>query len=216
MTMVVKQTSQTVLISLFIFFGLVIIASSIIEQPLEYFRHQVPAGQLLYVFSKVAGFSAIFLLGVQLILGLSGWPSQRLVWHKRLGSAVFVILCLHVFLFTTAASLRSGHLALGILVPDFSGGFYNTMVSFGALSFWGMVLVILAGILRSNGAFWARWVHHLSFPVFYLAAIHALQIGTESRAGLLQFLYGSELLLVTLALLRKLGVRCWLNVNEPL
>jgi len=207
-----KLPLQIVFTTVLVCLGLLAIAFTIIEQPLDYFRYQVPAGQLAYVFSKVMGFSAIFLMGVQLILGLLGWPSRNFVWHKRIGFTVFLAVFLHVALFTTAVSMRTEQIVLGVLVPSFVDGFYKAMVSLGVLSFWGVMLVMIAGVLRSKGAHWARWVHYLSFPIFFLAAIHSLQIGTESRFGILQFIYGAGLLLVTLALL----CQRWLNLGKNL
>lgn len=162
-----------------------------------YIDYRTPPGQTPYVLSKLAGLYALFLSWLQILFVLMKQAAPdgvarrwNLAFHRAFGFTVLGCMALHVALFVVATSLRTGHLALGVLAPNFSG-FYATAVTLGLLGFYGIILVVIAGVLRAAGAGQSRaaWLHYAAVPVFGCTYLHSLLIGTETRAGPMLGLY---------------------------
>ena len=160
-----------------------------------YIDYRTPPGQTLYVLSKLAGLYALFLGWLQILLMLMKQSAPdgiarrwSLAFHRAFGFTVLGCMTLHVALFVAAASLRTGHVAFGLLAPNFNG-FYATAVSLGLFGFYGIVIVAIAGVLRAAGRLRAAWVHYAALPVFGLTYLHSLLIGTETRAEPMLVLY---------------------------
>lgn len=176
-----------------------------------YFSFEVPRGQILYLASKLCALAAIVLVSIQLALGLSGLvrsplnvsaASRRL--HRVLGLTTLLVVLAHALLFIVAASLRNQTLMLGYLWPNFSHGYYRSMVSFGTLALFGVVLTVIGGFLRWKGRPLGRWLHWIALPSYALIWIHSLTIGSESRMGLMPLVYGLLALLIATALVYRL------------
>jgi predicted ferric reductase len=164
--------------------------------PIPYFTHHVPPGQRLYILSKLCALLALTSFWFQSMTALarfspvlSGFFSLSRSQHILLGVTTFVMVLAHVALFVSASSLRTGHLALPLLLPKFDQGFYTAFVSVGALALWLLILVVIAGVLRARRHAWARWVHRISFVVFGLGFLHGIAIGSETRFGLMKYAY---------------------------
>lgn len=161
-----------------------------------YIDYETPPGQVCYILSKLAGMYAIFLLWLQVVLAfLSKTPAgekllfRGLKFHRKLGFLAAGFLLLHVVLFVTAASLRTGHFAYKLLLPDFSDGFYAFAVTLGVLALYGAVIAIIAGYARAKGIHKAKWLHRVSVPVLILALAHCLLIGSETRFAVMMVVY---------------------------
>lgn len=164
--------------------------------PIAYFLHEVPPGQRFYILSKLFGLLALTLFWLQCMAALArfapalrGFLSLSRRRHAYIGSITAVLVLLHVAAFITAATLRTGHLALPLLAPKFDQGFYNSFVSIGVIAFWGLVAVIIAGIMRARGREVWRWVNRLSLVVCALGFRHGIMIGSETRFGLMKYVY---------------------------
>lgn len=178
-----------------------------------YLDYRTPPGQSLYVLSKLAGLYALFLGWLQILLMLMKQAAPdgiarrwSLAYHRAFGFTVLGCMTLHVALFVAAASLRTGHVAFGLLAPNFNG-FYATAVSLGLFGFYGIVIVVIAGVLRAAARARAAWVHYAALPVFGLTYLHSLLIGTETRAAPMLALYaimGVTLLVAAIFRLRRL------------
>ncbi len=166
----------------------------------DYFGADVPQGQLLYVISKLLGLIAITLVGLQVTLvhlRQYAW-FKRVSWskqsHKILGLTLFIAVCLHVGLFVSAASLRSGHVALGPLSIRLSQGFYDQMISLGAMAFYLMVVVVILGMLIFRSRKYIalkRWHGVLVLLATTLAMVHSVSVGSETRSAPMLLFYGS-------------------------
>lgn len=181
--------------------------------PFAYLSHAAPAGQALYVMSKLFGLVTIVLLWLQAMSALAkntpalqGFLRIRGAHHALLGLAVLASASLHAALFIGASTLRTHHVALDLLVPTFSHGFYRTFVSVGAIAFWLLLIVVLAGWRRFAGYARWRWVHRLAFAVFGLGFLHGIVVGSETRFGLMKYVYAFVGLSVAAALLSLLWV----------
>lgn len=162
-----------------------------------YFDYDTPPGQVCYVFSKLAGMYAAFMLWLQVILALvrrTRIGDKLTFWntafHRKLGIATFVFVILHATLFATAVSLRKAHFDPGVLLPVFSEGYYALAVSLGVLALYALVIIVFAGYLRKKGVHNAKWLHRLSIPAFLLVQAHCLLIGTETRYLVMMIVYG--------------------------
>ena len=175
-----------------------------------YFVHETPPGQLYYIFSKLVGLYAIFLLWLQIILALMARAQTRALlnysqsFHQKLGGMAFVMVLLHIALFTTAVSIRKGHLAVAVLLPDFNNGFFNTAVALGVLALYAVIAVVIAGYLKRRHFKFAKWVHRLSVPALILSLLHCLMIGTETRYLTAVVVYSAMIVLLVYSLFRKI------------
>jgi len=170
---------------------LVILPSVIWAQSIDnfsiYYEYDTPPGQVVYIFSKLAGLYAVFLLWLQVLLGLmrhtSYWPGRNISikFHRNLGITAFSALILHAALFVTAVSIRKNTFVYDLLLPVFDHGFYRIAVTLGILALYGLIIVVIAGFLRKQGNKKAVWVHRISLIALTLTLIHCLLIGTETR-----------------------------------
>jgi predicted ferric reductase len=164
--------------------------------PLAYATHNVPPGQSLFVASKLFALMALSLFWLQCMTALSrktpalrGFFELTRRQHIVLGCVTAGVVLLHVGLFMTASTLRTHHAAWDLLVPTFVQGFYKTNISLGAIAFWLLLLALLAGVLRlRRSAIWP-WVHRTIFIVFALGFLHGISIGSETRFGLMTYVY---------------------------
>jgi predicted ferric reductase len=167
-----------------------------IGNPFAYLTHYVPPGQTLFAISKLCALLGFALLWFQSMTALARFaPALRgflhlgQTQHIWLGVTTVILIATHVALFITAGTLRTGHLTIGLLLPRFDQGFYNTHIAFGAVALWLLLIAIVAGVLRARGLFQVRWVHCLVFAVFALGLLHGTAIGSESRFGLMRYVY---------------------------
>jgi predicted ferric reductase len=184
--------------------------------PVAYFVHEVPPGQRFYIISKLFGLLALALFWLQCMAALArcspalrGFLSLTRRQHIWVGTITFGLVAVHVSLFVAASTLRTQHLALPLLVPKFDEGFYSSFVSVGAIAFWVLVMVIVAGVLRARGHQSWRWLHRASFAVFSLGFLHGIVIGTETRFGLMKYVYA----FISLSLATAVASWLWMLVR---
>jgi predicted ferric reductase len=190
----------------------VVVWSISVGNPLDYLFQPVPAGQTLYVVAKLAGLLAICMFWAQAILALArrtpalkGFPASSLTLHRRMGLATVVLVIAHAGFFVAAASLRKKELAIDLLLPNFTHGYYSMFVSFGAIGFWMLMMAAFAGWRASYGHRAWKSMHMLWPVAFMLTFAHAYAVGTESRYGVMR--YVSLLIAISLmvALLSRLS-----------
>ena len=177
-----------------------------------YFTEAVPAGQLLYVLSKLAGMYALLFIALQIIVSLVGRlkliPIHRMrLSHPLLGSLVVLLGVAHALLFFTAVSVRQGDPAWGVLFPGFRD-FYHTHLTLGVFGLWILIAVMISGVVRFiNGSSKARMLHRGYWVSITLLYIHALAVGTESQSRLGLALYstlgGVVLMLLVVWIIRR-------------
>src|SRR5690349_8327106 len=103
----------------------------------SYFSDEVPPGQLLYVLSRACALTALVLVWIQMLAGLTiasrGTLSPRITidWHRHLGTAVILLLLMHWTLFVTGVSLRNGKFGTDYIIPSTTHGFYRAITSLG-------------------------------------------------------------------------------------
>jgi predicted ferric reductase len=189
------------------------------HNPVAYFVNEVPPGQRFYILSKLFGLLALASFWFQCMTALArfapalrGFLSLSRRQHIWTGASTCVLIVTHIGLFVTASTFRTGHLALPLLVPKFDQGFYTAFVSLGAIAFWILLAVIVAGVLRARGGEVWRWVHRASLVVFALGFLHGITIGTETRFGLMKYVYA----FIALSLATALASWIWQLVRARL
>jgi predicted ferric reductase len=183
-----------------------------VPDPMRYLRVDgLPAGQSLYVIAKLMGLLAMCTFWLQCVLALArhasffaGGPSSNRRLHVRLGLTTLALILLHVGLFVTAASLRTGYIAWDLLLPSIGHGYYRTSVGLGAAALWICLLAIFAGRRVALGQ--RRWkpIHMLWPLVFGLVFLHAINIGTESRYGAMRYVVWFMVVSLAVALAKRL------------
>lgn len=150
-----------------------------------YVQKSMPAGQLFYATSRLAGLLALAALALQLIAVLIGYAaptvrsSRTARFHARLGLCTFLLVVMHVACFGVAVRLRMGALPLTLLWPSAGQGYYRTHISLGALGFWALTLGIAVRLWPTPA--WRKRVHWLA-PIAWVPALcHGFAIGTETR-----------------------------------
>lgn len=178
--------------------------------PVDYLGYVLPPGQALYIFAKLCALLGLSVFMVQIILGVARKVSFLQEYsvsiraHQWMGLSALLLISLHVLLFTTATSLRAGHLNWPILLPDFTHGYYRSMVSIGAIALFLLLVSVLCGwFLRQPKTKYRSWLkaaHMLVFLSMILSFIHAFSIGTETRSWGMIFLLSSMSLALLLSL----------------
>ncbi|MES2674206.1 MAG: ferric reductase-like transmembrane domain-containing protein [Pseudomonadota bacterium] len=147
----------------------------------SYFFLKVPAGQILYIFSKLAGLYAYYFMALQLIIGFQGRKSQYFSYHPALGILTTLTIVAHLGLFITGASLKTKHVPIEILWPTFSNGYYKSSISYGVIAAYFLLLIITAGFLQKKIPVF-KIIHRFAPIVVLLGWIHSFNIGTETRS----------------------------------
>ena len=164
-----------------------------------FLRDSAPGGQMLYLLSKICGLCAFTLLFLQVLITIFRKTKMSLsfletgnAFHIALGVIIFLVVLLHGSLFVSAVSLRSGHLALHLLLPDLTNGYYARGVSLGVISLYLIVISVIFGYtsrkLKSRSGVFARG-HLLVYLLAITVLIHARMIGSEIQSGWLQAFY---------------------------
>ena len=164
--------------------------------PLSYFAATVPPGQTLYVLSKLFGLLGITMLWFQAMCALArftpalrGFPTLQGRAHIGFGVATVAIVVAHLALFISASTIRTQHAAFDLLLPTFEHGYYRAMVGVGAIAFWILITAAIAGAWRLRGGSIGRWLHRLVFLVMLAGFIHGMTVGSETRFGLMKYVY---------------------------
>jgi hypothetical protein len=162
--------------------------------PLDYLLNQVPAGQEFYIFSKLIGLYAFFLLWLHIMwvllkgsvfyFPLPHWQQNQ---HKIMGIILIVVAILHVLLFVMAVSLRKGVFAYSMFIPNFSD-YYHSLLGLGVFAFWLLPFILYSGIkLKANQH--KLWMHRSVFLFYLLVFFHGIGVGSETKSGILFWFY---------------------------
>jgi len=171
--------------------GLVVVASTDQILPATS-AHQ--AEMRIWLASRAAGFTALGLLTLQIVLGLvlshptnkSTWRlSKRLFpWHEN--AWIFVLAFLAAHIVSLIADPYAGVSPIGAFIPGLSS-YRSAPVALGTLGLWALLVTGATARytkLLPPGA-WLS-LHRLSLLIFVLAWMHGLLAGTDS-APLLAF-----------------------------
>lgn len=133
---------------------------------------------------------AVVIWGIGMTFGLTYKfiePARAWQLHKEMSLSFAVLVAVHAFALLFDHFI--GFKILDVLVPFYSD-FKPLYLSFGIIGFYLLLAIIFSSIFMrlSSPRLW-RKVHYLSYPLFVLATIHGLVIGTDSKTALMQGLY---------------------------
>jgi predicted ferric reductase len=180
-----------ILILLLIILGLYLIGSILVAA--------IPASQIIslpWYITRAAALTAYSLMFLMVFLGtgmttgfIYGLINPVRAWtiHKYLGIALLIMIFLHVgsLLFDKFIMLRLSD----VLIPFFSD-YRPLYLSLGILGFYILLATILISIfLRLRTPRFWRWTHYWVYPLFFLALIHGLFIGTDSPTRVMTLVY---------------------------
>ncbi len=157
-----------------------------------YFRDESLDGQFLYILSKLVGLYAIVLMWLQLMSGMmrirlfDGWTP---LIHRNLGLVTLSLVVLHVTLFIAGVSIRNGHFAYKLLLPNLFGHYFQKIVALGVIALWLLIIAAVFAAIRNRLPIVWKWGHRLMLVVFGLGFVHSYLIGSEARAGGMLYLY---------------------------
>ncbi len=166
---------------------------------IDYFIYIIPEGQLLYVVSKLLGLYSIAFLWLHIsyaLLRKSVFNNFIVPWsikqHHNTAAFAIVLMIVHIVLFFIAVSLRNQAIAVDLLLPSFTNGYYKSLLSFGVIAFWLILCVVITGIFLSFVNQYRSvniWLHRLSLVSFILIYFHGLGVGSETKSGVLYWFY---------------------------
>jgi DMSO/TMAO reductase YedYZ heme-binding membrane subunit len=143
--------------------------------------------QLWWYVARASGMVAAVLLVLTLIWGLllttklidrRGLPAWLTDLHRYLGGLSVVFIAVHM-----ASLVFDSYMTFSwaeLFVP-FASSWKAGPVAWGVGAFWGLVVVEGTSLLqRRMKRSWWRGLHHLSYPVALMAALHAAQAGTDA------------------------------------
>lgn len=182
--------------------------------PIHYLTHPVPDGQAFYIFSKLIGLYAFILLWLHVMWVIlkntsagNVLPKWRRQYHQVMGVSLVGVIVVHIALFVTAVSLRKEAFAYNLLFPNFSD-YYHSLLGLGVLALWLLPLIIYTGFKLKHDST-QRWLHRAAFLVFTLIFFHGIGVGSETKSGLMLYLYlfmgGSVVVALLLRIIRKTG-----------
>lgn len=152
-----------------------------------YFSESVPDGQLIYVFSKLAGMYLVFLLWLQIFDSLKtdlvGMEKKSSRFHSIMGLSIVTLAVGHIILFFSAVTIRQGSPAWGVFWPGFKD-YYHTYLMIGVFAFFALCGTALVGKLRKSRPLNTilGYGHKLYYVSLILAYTHAIAIGTEFQS----------------------------------
>lgn len=161
-----------------------------------YLTENVPDGQLVYVFSKLAGLYLVFFLWAQIFVSLKSRLSGKNAKHARLhmffGVAILVLASSHILLFFSAVTIRQESAAWGVFWPTFKD-YYHSYLMVGLFAFVALCSTVFIGKLRATKPYNSLLVHahKLYFGAIVLGYIHAIAIGTEFQSTWGAFYYSA-------------------------
>lgn len=165
-------------------------------------RPYAPPGQTLYVLSKAAAIFVYLLMWWQIMLGVT--KSINTKHHTILGISVLVLILSHIILFISAVSIRQGALSLGMLLPDFTTGYYASGISLGVLALFLILVASVSGVLRKKVPKHWKIGHNLVYITFTLATLHGLMIGSDVNSGMFSYIiYGAIFSLISVFIFQK-------------
>lgn len=115
-------------------------------------------------------------------------PARAWQIHQNMSISFGVLVVIHAFSLLFDKFMAFGF--LDILVPMYAQ-YKPVFLSFGIIGFYLLLLIIVTSLLirLSKPRLW-RFSHYLVYPLFFLATIHGLQLGTDSSTMVMKLIYG--------------------------
>lgn len=163
---------------------------SVIE--VNYWNYSRAAGIMAYLFVWLAAISG--LLSKAKILPRTGSVSTLMDVHRKMACFGFYFIIFHALILSYDDYIK---LKVDDLLIPFRSSYQSSNMSMGILAFYGTILVIGSMFFLGGRAF--RYWHLLTYPVYFLALWHGLNMGTDSHSTWMQAIYWSTGCLIVVA-----------------
>jgi len=152
------------------------------------------SSQTWWYMARSGGIVAWALLSISMFWGLAlssrflgkrPKPNWMLDLHRYVGGLAVVFTAIHVVALILDTYVTFG--LVQVLVP-FTGDYHPVAVAWGIIAMYLLVAVEVTSLLRKRLSKRAwRTTHYLSFPLFALATVHLLWVGTDRTTTLLRY-----------------------------
>ncbi|HZK54394.1 MAG TPA: hypothetical protein VFC84_09415 [Desulfosporosinus sp.] len=156
-------------------------------------------GIVAYLFLWLAIFSG--LLSKTKILFSIGLASLFSDVHRKSACISFCFVVFHALILLYDDYIKLN--LIDLFIP-FQSTYQSINISIGILAFYGIILVIVSMFFLGGKAF-AYW-HFLTYPLYFLALGHGINIGTDSPAEWMQMIYWSTGSLIIVASIYRIIV----------
>lgn len=159
----------------------------------------VPANQIIslpWYITRASALTAFILMFLVVFLGTgmtTGFiyglinPTRAWTIHKYLSLTMTIMVFMHAGALLFDKFIR---LSLSDILIPFASSYQTFFISLGILGFYILLAIILTSIfLRVKMPRFWRSTHYWVYPLFALALIHGLFMGTDSPKGIMQFVY---------------------------
>jgi DMSO/TMAO reductase YedYZ heme-binding membrane subunit len=157
--------------------------------------------QTWWYVARSGGIVAWFLLAISTFwgvalssrfLGKRPKPNWMLDLHRFCGGLATIFTLVHIGGLVADTYV---HIGWAETLLPFASGYHRVAVAWGVVAFYLLLSVELTSLVRNrlSKRLW-RAVHYLSFPLFALATVHLLWVGTDRHTFLLR--YGTLLAVV--------------------
>ncbi len=114
-------------------------------------------------------------------------PPHAWLIHKYLGVSFGLALLVHIISLTFDSFLPFG---IGDIFLPLNSGYQPVALAFGRVGFYLVLIIMLSSLIsRFQRSSWWRKLHFLVYPLFILALLHGLFIGTDSRSIFMLVIY---------------------------
>lgn len=166
----------------------------------------------IYVFLRLVGLTAFFLIFVQVITGSfrayfsTIFGPNFIKFHITSGIFVLLLILTHPTLFRISQYFDNSFVLKNVFFPHFEDRF-STLTSIGQIGFYLILLTISAALLRKNKYISKYWfkVHLLNFSVFFILFYHSYNIGTDTALFPLNILWPIMALIILFVVICKVG-----------
>ena len=165
----------------------------------NYWNYSRATGIVAYLFLWLAIFSG--LLSKTKILFSLGLASIFSDVHRKSACVSFYFVVFHALILSYDDYIR---LTLIDLLIPFQSTYQSINMSMGILALYGIILVI-GSMFFLGGRVFSCW-HYLTYPVYFLALWHGINIGTDSPTEWMRMIYWSTGSLIVVASIYRIVV----------
>jgi predicted ferric reductase len=169
------------------------------------------AGSLMpWYTSRAAGIASYLLMFIIIFMGegmTSGFAYQFAspvrIWltHKYLGISLGITIIIHML--SLLMDKFIGFNIGDILIPFYSS-YQPFLLNLGIFAFYILIIVLISSIfIRLEKPYLWRKIHYFVYPMFLLALIHGLFLGSDSKLPAIQIMYGATGLIFALLMTHR-------------
>lgn len=157
----------------------------------------------IWFFVKISGLVAYLLLTLSILAGIyrhiPRTKAPILEFHQIIGQIALLVIAVHAFLLFF--DHYEPYSLLSVLIPFMSEN-HRFLTGIGTMATYLLIFVIITSdFMKVVGRSAWKKAHYLVFPIWFLAWIHSVYIGTDSGTVWAQGLYWGSFLAIVVSTL---------------